>query len=57
MCSLYTDIWSYAIGWCLAGKKQQNKLVERKEFVAMRIERADLKNNFCSRVLRLSVLP
>ena len=39
-------------------EKQQNKLVEWKPFVdTVRIKSADLKINFCPRVLRLSVLP
>ena len=39
-------------------EKQQNKLVEWKAFFdTVRIKSADLKNNFFSRVLRLSVFP
>ena len=39
-------------------EKQQNKLVEWKAFVdTVRIKSAELKNNFCSRVFRLSVFP
>ena len=54
---LHTERWSYAIGWCLVTWKQQNKLVEWKALILWGLRVTIWKINFCSRVLRISVLP
>ena len=44
--------------WEHGDEKNKNKLVECKVFVdAVEIKSGDLKDKFCSRVLRLSKLP
>ena len=59
LCVVYTQKYGATLLVCAwQREKQQNKLVEWKAFVdTVRIKSADLKINFCSSVLRLSVLP
>ena len=58
MCGLYIERWSYAIGWCMVTWKITiNSLNVKRSLIPWGLRVPIWKMNFCSRVLRLSVLP